>query len=106
MKHNEQMMKEILTDQLGIKDNSTNEQLIIKNNIDNTPFVAVQANNEWWLGYGMFRLSPKLNTEDEVIQYLIEEQWNLIAVVAGIIAEKVYQFNRLKEVTDEKENSL
>lgn len=59
--------------------------------IDGTPFAMVREMQEdgvkhlYFAGLGRFKLTPKFETEEEVIKYMETEKWNLIFSLMGII---------------------
>ena len=79
---------------------NSNEEIIKRVEIPNTPFVAVRLQNEpFFLTLGKYRISGYEADTIEQMQLLMENnKWELITTISGIIAE--HTFNTLKENTN------
>jgi hypothetical protein len=67
-------------------------KLIQRVPIEGTPFIAVKYDEEpAFLTWGKFRLPYTANSLEEMIKIIDQEKWNIITLIAGIIAEETYK---------------
>jgi len=67
-------------------------ELVQKQPIEGTPFVLVRKEDKFFLVMGKYRVSPVLESEQDAKDYVFTNTWNLIATVAGIVAEETLQY--------------
>lgn len=62
--------------------------LIKHEKISNTPFWIIGSEEHGWcIRYGKYSITEKYKTEEEALNRLIIEQWEIMSRMAGIIAE-------------------
>lgn len=94
--------RELLASQTNAEnpDNSTSsEHLIEKEQIPKTPFWVV-GNKEkgYFLTYGKWKITDNFQSMEEAKTALHEEQWHIMTILAGIIADELLQKTRKQEM--------
>jgi hypothetical protein len=66
---------------------------IERKEIENSPFVAIGSEKEGWhIVCGNHRLTEyQLETFDDVLEYMVEKKWILIAQLVSIIVPKILE---------------
>jgi hypothetical protein len=71
------------------KKNSSSE-LIKRNRIANTPFVAIKTDEGgWFLTMGKYRVSEEYETEEEVIKLVKTKDWELLMNIMTVVTESL-----------------
>lgn len=65
---------------------NNNSSLITREEIEGTPFTIVTNEGKSFLTMGKYKISEEMEKE-EIAIYMIENKWNIIVTIAGIIAE-------------------
>lgn len=71
---------------------NSSEELIERKNIEGTPFTIVKTEGKCFLTMGKYQLTGYME-EEEIAIYIMENEWNIITTIAGIIAEHVVRAN-------------
>lgn len=64
-----------------------NTELIERKAIEGTPFVIIKKEEKYFLTFGKYQISDALDSEHEIMEYLLDNSWNIITNIAGIIAD-------------------
>lgn len=93
--------QELLQSQMnaGKPDNndSSNEQLIEREQLIGTPFWAIKQNDKWALIMGKYKMNEgDLKSKEEVLDYIEENIYNIILRMTMILINDVYE-ERSKE---------
>lgn len=67
-------------------------EIVQRKPIEGSPFTIVKKDGKCMLTMGKFKISEMME-EEEISIYILENEWNLIATIAGIIAEEVVRLN-------------
>lgn len=67
--------------------------LIEREEIQNTPFMLVKQNGNYFAVLGQYRITPEFEYKHEVTDYLITEQWN---VVLDMITSVIDHINKIQ----------
>lgn len=67
-------------------------ELIKRQDMEGTPFTIVKTEGKCFLTMGKYQISEQMEEED-IALYLMENEWNIIVTIAGIIAEHVVKAN-------------
>ena len=74
-----------ITNQTVLPENE-NHEIIEREEIENTPFELVKQNNEWFIGWGMFKLTPTFHNKYDAKTYMREQSWHFaISLTAAMI---------------------
>ena len=72
---------------VGLKNNSNSSKSVFET-IEGTPFRLIGSDeNGFAIAYGRYRVTDIKPTTDEALQELVNQQWNILARMAGIIAD-------------------
>lgn len=70
------------------KEEVANEELVIREKIEDSPFTAVKIGDSGWAaGIGKHRLTEFYETKEEVIADVLEISWKRIVQVVSIMAD-------------------
>lgn len=67
--------------------NDYSRQLVVKEDIPDTPFKAVKFGEQWYLTLGKYRLTEGM-TRDEVIQAAYDTSWERIMQIIQILIDE------------------
>lgn len=70
------------------KSNSTSKQLMETKPINESPFTAVRLENDWFLTMGKYRLTEKLQSEEECLEAARDASWHRLMQVIQIMIEE------------------
>lgn len=62
--------------------------IVNRNKIENSPFWAIGTDEGWFITMGDYRLTEPKPTEEEAIELLLTEDWNIIMRMCAVITEK------------------
>lgn len=101
------------------KSNSTSKQLMETKPINESPFTAVRLENDWFLTMGKYRLTEKLQSEEECLEAARDASWHRLMQVIKIMIEEndrtierkineaINEFTKMEiEKTETDENQL
>lgn len=72
------------------ENNSTSSELIIREKIEGTPFTLIKLESTgWFLTLGKYRMSEPVDNKEELIQKVIDKDWNLILDTICTLTEDV-----------------
>lgn len=80
-------------------DYSNDKQLIQREEIPNTPFIATKWEGKWYLNLGKYVLTPPCDTLDEIYTQLEERKWTIMLSLASIVYTEAQQNNPLHQIT-------
>lgn len=71
------------------KQESNSNELTERIRVENTPFMAVRLDEEWFLTMGKYRLSSTYKSLDEMLEAekVIGMNWDLLTGVIGLMVE-------------------
>lgn len=90
--------------QSNANEKQNNSQLISHEELENTPFTITTDEEGSYLRLGNYRLTERLKTHDQVIDFLYENQWNTIVnLICAIIDthDKIKQNEHERTTTTE-----
>lgn len=93
------LSKEDLNSQFNSQPTAIPEQLVEVIPIEGTPFTANRSDKVWCLCWGIYAISPEMESKKQVLKYLRDNMWNVVASLAISIADA---YN--KKLEFEKEN--
>lgn len=72
------------------KSNSSNEELIERQQLEGTPFWIIKMENEYNLIFGKYKITQTpFKDKKTLTQWLNKNQWNIITQLAMIIANDI-----------------
>lgn len=91
----------IKTDEELLKRDPNSKQIIEKIDIENTPFTAVKADQEWFIMMGKYRLTKGIKSKDEALAAGLDESWwRIMQVIQIMIDEHEYRKGKEKNGTE------
>lgn len=70
------------------KVNYSNEELLHKERIDNTPFYIIGNNEQgYFITYGKYRITERKNTIVEIREELEKDRWTIITVLIAVLIQ-------------------
>lgn len=74
------------------------KELVERKQIENSPFMAIKHENDWFLVCGKYRMTTKsFESEKELREWIDLNHWELMATFCSIVAEET-----TKEILKEK----
>lgn len=67
--------------------NKQGEELIQKDEVNNTPFVIITINNESFGAFGKFRITEMFHTKQQCKTELLRMDWNNIVKIMTLVVE-------------------
>lgn len=65
------------------------KHLVERRQVDNSPFLAVKLENDWFLTLGKYRVVNKsFESFEQSVEWINQNNWELIATVASIVADE------------------
>lgn len=65
--------------------NPNSSKLIEREQLDGTPFNLIKQENKYFITIGNYQLTPQYNTEEEAIQDIQYNQWNIIITLIDLL---------------------
>jgi len=77
----------LVADQMDKLDSTGNEELIERDEVENTPFVIITINNESFGTFGKYRITETYHTKEQCRVELLKVDWNRIIQITTLINE-------------------
>ena len=71
--------------------------------IKGSPFTAVCEEEDWFITWGMWRISDKLKSREEINTYMSEQQWNLICAYSVALQQAARRYDKEMTTTPEEQ---
>lgn len=89
---------ELLNTQGNVDDNlKKNYPLINRKPIPKTPFTIIEQEEKFFISIGNIKITEPTDTEDEQIEKLQSEQWNITLALIAWTIEKNKEITKMKE---------
>lgn len=76
----------IVNQQETTTDNKLNSsKLIEREQLEGTPFTLIKQEGKYFITIGNYQLTPQSDTEEEAINYIQFNQWNIITALIDIM---------------------
>ena len=59
--------------------------------IANSPFVMVSRDGQYFVGFGKYKVTEETSSEEEALQLLEDNKWNVITNIAIIVASEMLE---------------
>lgn len=82
------------------------DYLIEYKDIPHTPFKMVKAKEQYFISLGNLRLIEPQETEEQALQELELNMWNVILLMTAFTIDKMKHDNQKHEIMTENKNSL
>lgn len=83
--------------------NKENYSLIERHIIENSPFMAIRLEDNWFLVMGDHRITDDYNTKEEAVERLVIEKWRIIALMVLIMIQDVPLLTQIMKVNEIEE---
>jgi len=70
--------------------------------IAGTPFTAVMEEDEWFITWGHWRVSDKLDSREEIDKYMEEQKWNLMCAYMVALQQAARRYDLETPITPEE----
>lgn len=76
-------------------DKQSSSELIERKGINGTPFEAVRHDKKWFIGFGKYKISREMQTEQDCIEECKNPQWNTFLNVIQAMIDMNEKYKRI-----------
>ncbi|AXH71922.1 MAG: hypothetical protein [Microviridae sp.] len=87
----ENQAKKAVKAMLTVKRNEQGEELIQRDEVENTPFIMITINNETFGTFGKYRITEMYHTKQQCKVELMRIDWNRLVQITSLIVEMLNQ---------------